>query len=77
MTQVYLPSKSRFCGRGIVVWFQGCRWSTGLPSGSCLDERLAVLPVVVVGAAQQDADVQIDVHQVGGDQFAVHDHARA
>ena len=25
MTQVYLPWKSRFCGRGIVVWFQGCR----------------------------------------------------
>ena len=23
ITQVYLPSKSRFCGRGIVVWFQG------------------------------------------------------
>src|SRR5580658_6532066 len=25
MTQVYLSLKSRFCGRGIVVWFQGCR----------------------------------------------------
>ena len=23
ITQVYLPSKSRFCGRGIVVWFHG------------------------------------------------------
>ena len=37
-----------------------------------LDERLAVLPVVVVGTAQQNADVQIDVDQVGGDQLAVH-----
>ena len=34
MTQVYLPSKSRFCGCGMVVWFHGWRWSTGLPSGS-------------------------------------------
>src|SRR6478736_10149060 len=32
ITQVYLPAKSRFCGRGEVVWFQGCRWSTGFPS---------------------------------------------
>src|SRR3954453_4792013 len=29
------PSRSRFCGLGIVVWFHGCRLSTGLPSGSC------------------------------------------
>src|ERR1700722_3039152 len=36
MTQVYLPPKSRFCGRGMVVWFHGCFWSTGLPSGSLL-----------------------------------------
>ena len=42
MTQVYLPPKSRFCGLGVVVWFQGCRLSTGLPSGSCVDEHLAV-----------------------------------
>src|SRR6202022_3615986 len=32
MTQVYLPSKSRFCGRGVVVWFHGWFLSTGLPS---------------------------------------------
>ena len=32
----YLPSKSRFCGRGMVCWFHGWRWSTGLPSGSCV-----------------------------------------
>ena len=36
ITQVYLPAKSRFCGLGIVVWFQGCCLSTGLPSGSWL-----------------------------------------
>ena len=34
-----------------------------------LDERLGVLPVVVVGTAQQDADVEVDVNQVGGDQL--------
>src|SRR5206468_11336979 len=25
ITQVYFPRKSRFWGRGTVVWFQGCR----------------------------------------------------
>ena len=25
MTHVYFPWKSRFCGLGAVVWFQGCR----------------------------------------------------
>src|SRR3954452_22978538 len=35
ITHEYLPpSSSRFCGLGIVVWFHGWRWSTGLPSGS-------------------------------------------
>src|SRR6478736_6189151 len=28
------PSRSRFWGLGIVVWFHGWRRSTGLPSGS-------------------------------------------
>ena len=32
-------------------------------------------PVVVVRAAQQDADAEVDVDQVGGDQLAVDDHA--
>src|SRR4029077_13841647 len=36
MTQVYLPPKSRFCGLGMVVWFQGWFLSTGLPKGSVL-----------------------------------------
>jgi hypothetical protein len=34
-----------------------------------------VLPVVVIRAAQQDADVEVDVDQVGGDQLAVDDDA--
>src|SRR3954465_15411556 len=35
MAQLELPpSRSRFCGLGIVVWFHGWRLSTGLPSGS-------------------------------------------
>src|SRR3954471_15546407 len=37
MTQLYGPPSSlRFCGLGRVVWFQGWRRSTGLPSGSCV-----------------------------------------
>ena len=42
-----------------------------------LDERLAAFPVVVERAAEQDADAQVDVDQVGGDQLAVDDDARA
>jgi len=34
ITQLYLSSKSRFCGAGRVVWFHGCRMSMALPSGS-------------------------------------------
>ena len=41
-----------------------------------LDEHLLVGPVVVVRAAQQDPDAEVDVHQRRGDQFAVHHHAR-
>ena len=41
-----------------------------------LDELLLPLPVVVVGAAEQDPDAQVDVHQVRGHELAVHDHAR-
>ena len=40
------------------------------------DEGLAVVPVVVIGAAEQDADLQVDVDEVGGDQLAVDDDAR-
>src|SRR3954471_9418004 len=35
ITQLKLPpSRTRFCGLGIVVWFHGWRLSTGLPSVS-------------------------------------------
>ncbi len=41
------------------------------------DERLLGLPVVVVGAAEQDADAEVDVDQARGEQFAVeHDAGR-
>ncbi len=39
------------------------------------DEGLLLLPVLVVGAAQQNPHPEIDVHQVVGDQLAVHDDA--
>ena len=38
-----------------------------------LDERLRFLPVVVVGAAEQDSETQVDLHQVRGDQFTIDD----
>ena len=41
-----------------------------------LDEGLAAIPVVVEGTAEQNADVQVDVNEIGGHQLAVHDHAR-
>ena len=59
-----------------MCWFQGCRRSTGLPSGSLRDEHLLALPVVVVRRAEQDPDAQVDVDQVVGDQLAVHHDAR-
>src|ERR1700733_5084106 len=38
-------------------------------------EGLGILPVVVIGAAEQNSDVQIDIHQIGRHQLAVDDHA--
>ncbi len=38
-----------------------------------LDERRLVLPVLVEGAAEQDADPEVDLDEVGGDQLAVDD----
>ena len=75
ITQVYLPSKSRFCGRGMVVWFHGMPLVDRVAERVGLDERLACVPVVVVRAAEQDADAEVDVDQVGGDQLAVDDDA--
>ena len=40
-----------------------------------LDKLLGVLPSVVIGASEQDADVQVDIHQVRRHQFVVDDHA--
>ena len=39
------------------------------------DERLLVLPLLVVGAAQQDPDAEIDLHEVVRDELAVDDDA--
>ena len=59
-----------------MCWFQGCRRSTGFPSGSRVDEHLLVLPVVVEGVAEQDPDAEVDLDEVVGDQLAVDDDAR-
>src|SRR6202047_5627627 len=47
-----------------------------IPQGVSLDKRLRILPLVVIGTAKQNADVEVDVHQVGGDQLAVDDDTR-
>ena len=43
--------------------------------GSRADEGLLLLPVVVEGVAEQDAQSEVDVHQVRRDQLAVDDDA--
>ena len=49
----------------------------GVAERVVVDEHLAVVvPVVVVGMAEQDPDAQIDVDQVVRDRLAVDDHAR-
>ncbi len=72
---MYLSSKSRFCGLGIVVWFQGWRLIHRIAERVVSDEGLAVLPIVVVGASEQDADAEIDLDQIGGHELAVNDDA--
>jgi hypothetical protein len=47
----------------------------GVAERILVDEGLRVLPVVVVRAAEQDADVEVDVDKVVGDKLAVNDHA--
>ena len=45
-----------------------------VPQRIGLNERLGILPVVVIRATQQDADIQVNVHQVIRDEFSVHHH---
>ena len=40
-----------------------------------MTNSLAVIPIVIIGVAEQDSDVEIDVDEVRGDQFAVDDDA--
>ena len=77
ITQLYLSSKSRFCGCGMVCWFHGWRRSTGLPSGSLVTNISWPSQLVVERAAEQDADAEVDVDEVVGDELAVDDDARA
>ena len=71
-----MPLKSRFCGRGVVVWFHGMPLVDRVAERIGFDERFLVLPVVVKRTAQQNANAEIDVHEIVGDQLAVHDDAR-
>ncbi len=41
-----------------------------------LDKRSRFFQLVVVGTAEQNADIQVDVDQIGGDQLAIDDHTR-
>src|SRR5262249_8868405 len=42
-----------------------------------IDERLGILPVAIEGAAEQDAEAEVDFDQVRGDQVAINDNARS
>ena len=75
ITQVYLSLKSRFCGRGVVDLIPGMPLIHRIPQRIVRHEGLAVLPVIVIRTAQQDTDVQVDIHQIRGHQFAIHHHA--
>jgi hypothetical protein len=39
-------------------------------------EHLAIVPVIVIALTEQDADLQVDVDEIGGDLLAVDDDAR-
>ena len=40
------------------------------------DEFFRMLPAIVEGAAEKNADAEIDVDEIGGDQLVVHNNAR-
>jgi len=40
-----------------------------VPERVAIDEHLLVAPTLVVRTAKEDADAEVDVHQVGGDQL--------
>src|SRR5205823_2353569 len=65
-----------------LLWLRQRRLVPGMALVNRIAERVLVnkrsfiLPIVVVGVAEQDANAQVDVYQAGRDQFAVYDHAR-
>ena len=77
MTQLYLSSKSRFCGLRVRVLVPRVAAVDRVAERVLGDEHLLVLPVVVERAAEQDADAEVDVDEVVGDELAVDDDARA
>ena len=48
----------------------------GIAQRVFLHEGLSTLPIVIVGAAKKNTDVEVDVDQVGRHQLAVHHDAR-
>ena len=40
------------------------------------DKGLRVFPIFVIGRSKQNADPQIDVDEIGGDEFTVHHDSR-
>src|SRR5580704_66682 len=57
---------------GLVPWMTLIDWITERIAGY---EGLRTLPIVVVGAAEKDADVEVDIDERVGDQLAVDNHA--
>jgi hypothetical protein len=75
ITQLYFLSKSRFCGFGSVCWFHGMAHVHLVAERIVLHEDLLAFPVVVVRAAEQDPDPEVDLDEVGRDELAVDHHA--
>ena len=75
-THEYLSAKSRACGLGSVTLFHGWRLSIALPSGSWVTNVSSLLQSSKYERAEQDADREVDLDQVGRDQLAAEHEAR-
>ena len=73
ITQVYLPSKFALLRPGDGRLVPGMMLVNRVAQRIVRDERLTLFPVVVVRASQENADLEVDVHEIVGDDLAVDD----
>src|SRR5438094_8435651 len=45
----------------------------GIAKRVILDEHFFVFPVIVIGTPEKDPDPQMDLHEIGGEEFSVQD----